>query len=297
MKFGVHLPTFWADYSASDVRTAIVETAQAAESLGYAGVWANDTVVVSPDHTSFGHVIEPLITLASLVHLIPHLKLGISVLVLPQRNIFLVAKQVATLDVLSEGRLILGIGAGWREDEFTFLKADFAHRHAMTDEAIAVLRVLWRDPVASFHGQFYEFSDAVLFPKPAQGDLPLWMGGNGLSGIRRAAQFGDAWVPFGINLDDFQVGVASLRERTKGRACPTIAAEMFVRVDEPGKPGEPASAHIEGTPDAIARTLDKYQQAGLEYLICGFKADEVDDYLRQMRVFAEQIAPQFVGSV
>jgi len=295
MTFGVHLPTSWADYGTSNVRTAIVDTAQAAEALGYAGVWANDTVVVSPEHAWAGHVIEPLITLASLVNLTPHLKLGTSVLVVPQRNIFLVAKQVAALDVLSEGRLILGMGVGWREDEFAFMKADFEHRHAMTDEAIEVLRVLWREPVASFHGQFYEFSDALLFPKPVQGSLPLWMGGNKLSAIRRAAQFGDAWVPWGIDLDDFRVGVASLRELSKDRRCPTIAAEMYVRVDEPSKPGESESAHIEGTPDAIARTLDQYQQAGLEYLICGFKADGVDDLLRQMRVFAEQIAPQFVG--
>lgn len=296
MRFGVHLPTYWAD-GTRDVRTAIVETAQAAEALGYAGVWANDTVVVSPGHAWAGHVIEPLITLASLVHLIPRLKLGTSVLVLPQRDIFLVAKQVAALDVLSEGRLILGIGVGWREDEFTFLKANFAHRHAMTDEAIEALRVLWRDPVASFHGRFYAFSDALLFPKPAQASLPLWMAGNKLSAIRRAAQYGDAWVPFGIGLDDFQAGVASLRELTKERMCPMLAAEMYIHVDESDKPGGTASAHIVGTAEVIARTLEQYQQAGLEYLICAFKADGIDDLLRQMRVFAEQIAPQLAGPV
>jgi probable F420-dependent oxidoreductase len=220
------------------------------------------------------------------------------VLVVPQRNIFLVAKQVAALDVLSEGRLILGIGVGWREDEFMFMKADFAHRHAMTDEAIEVLRTLWRDPVASFHGQFYDFSDALLFPKPAQRSLPLWMGGNKLSAIRRAAQLGDAWVPFGPKLADFQAGVTSLRKLATGSSCPTIAAEMWVRVDDPSKPArveddEAASAHLEGTPDMIAQTLDQYRQAGLEYLICCFDADGMDDLLLQMRIFAERIAPQF----
>jgi alkanesulfonate monooxygenase SsuD/methylene tetrahydromethanopterin reductase-like flavin-dependent oxidoreductase (luciferase family) len=215
----------------------------------------------------------------------------------PQRNVFLMAKQVAALDLFCEGRLILGIGAGWREEEFAFLKADFAHRHAMTDEAIEVLRVLWRDPVASFHGQFYEFSDALLFPKPPEGGPPLWIGGNKTSAIRRAAQSGDAWIPFGPQLADFQAGVASLRELTKGRPCPTLAAEMWVRVDESSKPvaaeDEPVSTHLEGTPDAIALALDQYRQAGLAYLNCCFDADGMDDLLRQMRTFAEQIAPQF----
>lgn len=289
MKFGVHLPTFWADYGTSNVRTAVVETAQAAAALGYTGVWANDTVVVSPNHSGAGHVIEPLITLASLAHLVPRLKLGISVLVASQRNVFLMAKQIAALDLFCEGRLILGIGAGWREDEFTFMKADFAHRQAMTDEAIEVLRVLWRDPVASFHGQFYEFSDALLFPKPAHEGPPLWIGGNKISAIRRAAQFGDAWVPFGPTLTDFQAGIASLHELTKGRPVPTIAMEMFVGVN---KSDEPTPNYIPGSPDAIAQTLEQYRQAGLEYFICCFDADGMDDLLRQMRTFAEQIAPQ-----
>jgi len=291
MQFGVHLPTYWAN-GINNVRTAIVETAHAAQALGYAGVWANDIVVVSPEHAQFGHVIEPLITLASLVHLIPHLNLGISVLVVPQRNIFLMAKQVAALDVLSEGRLILGIGVGWRADEFAYLKADFAHRQALTDEAIQALRVLWSEPQASFHGQFYDFSDAILFPKPVQARLALWIGGSNLSAIRRAARFGDAWVPFGIGLADFRAGVASLRALSSDRTCPTIAAEMFVSIGEGNKPGGPALAHVEGTPDAIAKTLVQYRQAGLEYLICGFKADGVDELLGQMRVFAERIAPQ-----
>ena len=95
-----------------------------------------------------GQVIEPLVTLATLVHLVPRLTLGTAVLVLPQRNAILVAKQAAALHLLSGGRLVLGVGIGWRAEEFALLGADFAHRAAATDEAIEVLRTLWREPVA-----------------------------------------------------------------------------------------------------------------------------------------------------
>ncbi len=235
MQFGVGLPTSSGD-DTKNLRTGIIETAKAAESLGYESIWANDVVVLSTSRGWPNQPIEPLITLASLVHLVPQIKLGTSVLALAQRNAFVVAKQAAALDLLSEGRFILGVGVGWREDEFVLLNADFSRRGVMTDEAISVLRTLWRDTVASFHGQFYHFSDANLLPKPTGGGLPLWVGGNTPSAIRRAAQVGDAWVPFGIRIEDFRAGVAALRERTKGWACPTIAAVFVLRVDRGASP-------------------------------------------------------------
>jgi alkanesulfonate monooxygenase SsuD/methylene tetrahydromethanopterin reductase-like flavin-dependent oxidoreductase (luciferase family) len=121
MRVGTFLPTYWTDYGATTVREAVEETARAAEELGYASVWANDHVIV-PAHqeeayAGVGHIIEPLTTLASLIHLVPRLQLGTSALVLPQRHAVVVAKQVAALDVLSGGRFILGVGVGWLEAE------------------------------------------------------------------------------------------------------------------------------------------------------------------------------------
>src|SRR5215217_6714569 len=133
MQFGAFLPTCWDDYGASNVRIAIEEAAKAAEALDYDSVWANDEVIgTSAGLGAADQVIEPLITLATLVHLVPRLKLGTSVLVLPQRNAMLVAKQVAALDLLSEGRFILGVGIGHREEEFKLLGADYKHRAAIT---------------------------------------------------------------------------------------------------------------------------------------------------------------------
>jgi probable F420-dependent oxidoreductase len=292
MQFGVHLPTYWPN-DATSKRMAVEEAAQAAAALNYVSVWANDAVIVSAEHAWAAHVIEPLITLASLIHLVPTMKLGLAVLVLAQRNAIIVAKQAAALDLLSQGRFILGVGTGWRAAEFKFLNTDFARRGAVTDEAIAVLHALWREPVANFHGQLYDFSDALFFPKPVSDPVPLWVGGNTSASVRRAARYGAAWIPFGIGLDDFRSGVTRLRALTAGQQCPMIAAEMFLRIDKPGKPRELGSAHIAGSPETIAQVLNEYRQAGLEYLICLFEANTVEDLLHQMQVFAEQIAPQF----
>ena len=129
------------------------------------------------------------------------------------------AKQVAALDLLSESRLILGVGVGWRAEEFKILNADFEHRGAVADEAIEVMHTLWRDPVASFHGQFYDFSEVSFWPKPVGGGPPIWVGGHTEAALRRTARSGDAWVVCGLGLDEFKAGVASLRELTRGRRC------------------------------------------------------------------------------
>ena len=139
MQFGVQLPTYWPDYGDWTVRAAIEKTAQAAQELGFASVWCNDHVITPAQGRSVGHIIEPLITLASLIHLVPQVQFGTSVLVLPQRHALVVAKQVAALDVLSGGRFILGIGVGWNEPEFRFLNADFDQRGAVADEALEAM--------------------------------------------------------------------------------------------------------------------------------------------------------------
>ncbi len=239
-----------------------------------------------------GHIVDPLTTLASLIHLVPHLQFGTSTLVLPQRHPIVVAKQVAALDVLSGARFILGIGVGWLEGEFQFLNADFAQRGAVADEAIALMQVLWSEQVATFHGRFYNVVDAAFFPKPTSGRVPLWVCGNTSAAIRRAARVGDAWDPFGPTLQEFSAGVAALRTLAPqyGRAVPTIAAHMRLRIGGSGGPDVP---HLSGSAVELTEALEQYRQAGLEYLICDFVASDLNDLLRQMQVMAQEIAPVF----
>jgi probable F420-dependent oxidoreductase len=222
MRFGAFLPTYWDDYRSSPIHVAIEEAAKAAEALGYEGVWANDEVIHLA--AEIGQVVEPFVTLASLVHLVPRLTLGTAVVVLPQRHPILVAKQAAALHLLSGGRLVLVVGIGWRAEEFALLGADFANRAATTDEAIEVLRALWREPVTSYEGRFHRFDAASMPPHPPDGGPPTWVGGNSPAAVRRAAKYGSGWLPFVNNqdpfandLDGFRSGVALLRELTRGR--------------------------------------------------------------------------------
>jgi probable F420-dependent oxidoreductase len=296
MQFGVFLPTYWADYRDRDQAAAITEVAQAAEAFGYESVWANDHILAPPEYASFAHIIEPLITLATLVHVVPRLQLGTSVVVLPQRHAILVAKQAAALDILSNGRLILGIGAGWMAEEFQFLNAPFDQRGAHMDEAIAVMRTLWHEPVAAYQGRFYTFTDALFAPKPAPSRPPLWIGGNTLPAIRRAARVGDAWLPFWMNwssfqqeLASFQAKVATLQQLTGRQRRLSIAAHVKFHIAA-GNVGMPA--HLSADQTTIIETLQQYQQAGVTHFICDFQADDVADLLRQIRVMAEDIAPR-----
>ena len=306
MQFGAFLPTYWDDYGVSPIHVAIEEAAKAAEVLSYEGVWANDYVVkpaaARRGTLAGGQVIEPLITLAALVHLVPRLTLGTNVLVLPQRHPILVAKQAAALHLLSGGRLVLGVGIGHRAAEFALLGADFAHRAAVTDEAIEVLQALWREPVVRYHGRFHRFGEASLEPQPPDGGPPIWVGGASPGAIRRTARYGSGWLPMLVDLDAFRSGVAALRELTRARGCPTIGHTFYFRLARADEPATVRSttpwmpAPFAGSPDAVAEHLDAYRQAGLEYALCAFESEDLDDLLRQMRLFAEQVAPRFAAA-
>ena len=305
MRFGAFLPTYWDDYGSSPIQVAINGAALAAEALGYDGIWAND-LLINPAATQLGtlaggQVIEPLVTLASLIHLVPRLTLGTNVLVLPQRHPILVAKQAAALHLLSEGRLILGVGIGHRAEEFALLGADFANRAAATDEAIEVLQALWREPVARYQGRFLHFDDVRLTPRPPDGGPPIWVGGHSPGAIRRTARYGSGWVPILVDLDDFRTGVMALQDLTRGRQCPTVAHTFYFRIEKPDEPAAVRSTtpwmpeSFAGSPDAIAQHVVEYRRAGLEYALCAFESEDLDDLLRQMRIFSEQVAPRFAA--
>ena len=144
--------------------------------------------------------------------------------------------------------------------------------------------------------------DAIFEPKPLRRDLPIWVGGNTAAAARRAGQLGDAWLPMNIALDDFRAGVAALEASAVGRRRPLIALQAGFRVDEAGKqtpvhdPLLASYVYMSGTPDAIVEQLEPYRQVGLDYVVCIFSADSVDNMLHQMQVFAEQVMPHFVDA-
>ncbi|WP_279579355.1 TIGR03619 family F420-dependent LLM class oxidoreductase [Fodinicola feengrottensis] len=195
-------------------RCSCREITRAADALGYHTAWLPDHVLPpGPYGMTYGGVYEPLVTLGHLAGTTTNIRLGTSVLILPLRDPFLVAKQVATIDRLSEGRVTLGVGIGWEESEFTALRSDFGTRAARTDEAVALLRHLFAAGAGPFEGTFYGFEDGFFEPRPDH-PVPIMVGGTSDGALRRVARLADSWQGFGIDAPKFAERVAFLKQQT-----------------------------------------------------------------------------------
>jgi probable F420-dependent oxidoreductase len=190
------------EYPADPV--AIRDYAQAAESLGYAHIGADDHVIgPDPDRpggwtewvTNTTPFVEPFVLFSFMAGVTSRLEFSTCVLLLPQRQTVLVAKQAAGLDQLSGGRLRLGLGVGWNEIEYQSLGEDFRTRGRRLDEQVSVLRALWTSSSVSFDGSWHSIPNAGISPLPVQRPIPLWFGGDSPVAVRRAARVGDGWMP------------------------------------------------------------------------------------------------------
>src|SRR5229473_3553359 len=183
--------------------------AQNAEKFGFESIWTVEHVVIPQGYKSpypyskdgkipGGEDVvipDPLIPLGYAAALTSKIKLATGVVILPQRNPLYVAKEIATLDLLSGGRVILGIGSGWLKEEFDALGLDFRTRGARTDEAIQAMRACWRENAASFHGKHFNFGPVLSYPKPAHNDVPIHIGGHSPAAAKRAGRLGDGFFP------------------------------------------------------------------------------------------------------
>ena len=163
MDFGLTLPNF--HYGAPPSREHILAVAHAAEASGFTSVWASDHILVGSAYPRYGTLYEALATLAWVAAQTRHLKVGTSILVLPMRHALLAAKQIATIDDLSKGRVIVGLGAGWNKQEFELLGANFSKRGRALDESIRAMRTLWESERPSFAGELYRFDDTLFLPE------------------------------------------------------------------------------------------------------------------------------------
>jgi probable F420-dependent oxidoreductase len=180
--FGVHLPGF------SESPRKFGELCRKVEEWGFDSVWLADGLTRS--------TVEPLPALAYASAFTRRVKLGTSIYVLPVRHPVVTAKLTSTLDRTSEGRFILGVGVGWREDEFKATGIPFEQRGKVTDECLQIIRQAWEAGKVDFKGNFYDISGVNMEYQPVQKPRPqLWIGGNGFPAITRAARFGDYWIP------------------------------------------------------------------------------------------------------
>jgi len=205
--------------------------AQAAERFGFESIWTVEHVVIPQDYQSpypyspSGKIPgsedvpipDPLLPLAYAAAITKTLRLGTGVMILPQRHPLYVAKEVATLDVLSNGRVILGIGSGWLKEEFDSLGLDFHQRGARTDEAIKSLRALWSPEAASsFHGKHFSFGPVKCFPKPVQKDgVPIVIGGHSPAAAKRAGRYGNGFFPAIVEPDKLKELFAMMSAEAK----------------------------------------------------------------------------------
>ncbi len=288
MKFGIVLPTFGKGAS----RLAIIDAAHAAESLGYDSVWVTDHLALpKADADRFGHIYEALTTLSYLAASTSRVRLGVSALVLPQRNPVEVAKEVATLDVLSGGRVILAVGIGWSAGEYANLGQNFKNRGRRMDEALKVLRTLWRGgTTASFQGEYYRFEQAVISPQPVQsGGPPLWVAGNSPAAIRRAVHYADGWHPTGLPAEEVAGRLESVRPLLGSRPF-TVCARLRAAVTEQS---DPQPAPLSGTPEQIREQLRAYRNAGVEDVILAFQAETAGERERGMLTFQKEVIKGF----
>jgi probable F420-dependent oxidoreductase len=195
--------------------TLALDLCRQAEALGFESVWGGehvlmpDSIASSYPYTADGkipaepetYIPDPLIWLAYVAAAAPTLRLGTCILIVPQRNPLILAKELATLDQLTGGRVELGLGVGWMKEEFDALGVPWARRGARNDEYVAAMRALWAGPHAEFHGEFVDFEPATCSPRPVNGNIPVLVGGDSDAALKRAVRIADGYFPGEGNFD------------------------------------------------------------------------------------------------
>lgn len=235
-----------------------VAIAQAAEAGGFDSIWTVEHVVVPSGYESAypydpsGKMAggaedfdlpDPLIWLAYVAARTERINLATGILIVPQRNPVVTAKEIATLDHLSGGRMMLGVGAGWLAEEFDALGVPFADRGRRLDEYVAVMRALWTDDKASFDGEFFSFTDCISRPRPVNGTIPIVVGGHSPAAARRAGRIGDAFFPGNGSVDE--LAEIFPRARRAAEEAGRDPDDLSLIAGAIGKPGPALDEHVE----------------------------------------------------
>ncbi|MFE9443116.1 LLM class F420-dependent oxidoreductase [Streptomyces sp. NPDC006602] len=302
MKYGIQLPvqsqsTIYAEpWEAAAGPADLVEIARAADRAGFAYIASCDHVAIprrlAPAMSTVWY--DPVATLAFLVGVTEHVRLLSHVAVVGLRHPLLTAKQYATLDHLSGGRLILGVGAGHVREEFEVLGVDFGRRGAVLDECVDALRTaLGPDEFPEHHGRLYDFEGLGQRPRPAQTQVPLWVGGSSPAAVRRAALKGDGWLPQGDPRDRLPAQISGLKRL---RAEAGIEEPLTIgAITEPLYVGEPGwdvgRRTLAGGPGELAESLRAYSAMGVDQIQVRFRSRSRAELTDQIAAFGEEVAP------
>ncbi len=298
-QYSFRLPN--ADYLGFPATTeAIVQTAVKAEELGFDALLVNDHVIVddSPRSEPWRNVYDPLMALSYVAARTSRIMLGTSVLIMPYRNPIVTAKMFATLDQMSGGRAIAGIGAGWSAEEYDALGVTFRQRGARTNEYLRLWKSCWEPGPTTFHGRFFSFENMHVNPKPLQQPHPpIWIGGSGKPSLRRAARYADVWQPTPTPLADLISNQAILRDLAAEMDREPPRTRMSFRVNFSNITGSSSSGGRptgQGTPEQVASDMKRYrQEAGLEEFQMNFNGSgSLQQLLDSMDVLVEEVIPK-----
>src|SRR5215470_16051112 len=314
MRYGFYLPT----RGPTATREAILAMAREGERLGFHSAMIADHIVfpVKSDsaypytldkrHPGGGDALETFSILGVVAGATEKLRLVTSVLVLPYRNPVLTAKMVASLDVLSGGRVTLGVGAGWLKEEFEALNSpDFDARGAVTDEWITIFKQLRSQSPASFEGRFYRYSDIRCEPFPVQKPHPpIWVGGHSRAALRRTARHGDGWHPVGaiaaspLPPKEMSARLDILKRLTEaeGRDFAALAISYKAPLYDTGLPSPDGSRRpFSGAPDEIAGDIRTFAAIGVHELIFDFRGQSIAESIERLHRFAAEVMPIATG--
>jgi probable F420-dependent oxidoreductase len=272
---------------------ACVDLAVHAEQAGFDSVWVTDHVVLPEvrsaayPHNESGtfpyswdqDIHDPLALLGALAYATHRVDIGVAVLVIPYRHPLVTAKMLATIDQLSQGRLVLGAGVGWLRDEFVALglpDAVFEHRGSVTEDHLRAMRAAWTAAgPASHDGPWTSFDSVGTLPQPARGGhLPVWVGGKGDRALRRAVRLGDGYLAIASDATTLAAEVARLRELadSAGRDPSELTVALIDGIVVTGRPLGPDRSPLHGTAPQIVEGLQAFAGAGLDHLVAGVRS-------------------------
>jgi probable F420-dependent oxidoreductase len=288
---------------------AMLAVAEAAEAMDFAALWTADHLVLPIESaTTYPYLrgakirlepthpfLEPLIALAGVATRTRRIRLGISVYLAALRHPIAVAKQVASLDQLSDGRVILGVGAGWIPEEYETLGIPFAERGRVLDDHVAAMRTLWRDERPRHAGPHYRFDNLGFEPKPVRRDVPIWVGGNSAAARRRAARLGDGWHVIDVPMPALEAGMAELARECRAAGRPPEAVPTSIRAQIALTQAPVAEADrlfpLTGPVEEVLRDLRRYHALGVGHVALwpAGRFDRAEAYIAAMERLVREI--------
>ncbi len=310
MKLGVFLPVS----GRAAVPEVLTDAAQQAERLGFDSVWAaerlvnpwsmttrypykaNDTWFVPPESP----FLETLTALTFLAGVTTKITLGSAVIVLPYRHPLFTARVATSIDTLSKGRFILGVGIGWMPEEFEALGVTFKDRAGMSEEQLQIFNLLWAEERPSYKGRYYQFEPVAVNPRPVQQPrFPIWMGGESEPAQRRAAKYSDAWFSYFVKISapELAARYGQVREwaAEAGRDPDAVKLCCVRPIELTDEPVPQEEGTLRGTPEQLVEALRPYIEVGVEHMALQFMRGRWPERREQIEKFGQEVIPALRG--